>query len=286
MGLGTYTDIPRHVVAATRILSMRLFSSRGAIGRLFDKVAVESVLYQIFLVTTGYWSDGIRLDYDFDAAFWDRAQALLEQSVFFPGQTTLDSPVLGVPAHLFRLVIDLREHFRSPPSDAALRDLAARVEPWEAFLLLREDAESSPGAAPAPDRDRLNRDSTYLYAAIASMLAERLAGGGGEGAADDLVRPVEPGRADCWQAEKALAVMRQHAGDLRWFECYIGIWPVYTLGYLVDSADGLRLVMADLRTRWDQTRLSIVARYINDLETARRLGDDDVVGHVHAPLVL
>src|ERR1700712_2090611 len=115
MGRGTYTDIPRHVNAAIRILRLRLMDRPFSIDRPFDRLAVESVLYQIFLVTMGSWSHPAQLDYQFDAGFWLRAENVLAQSMLFPGPSILtNSPVLGVPLAIFKLVLSIKQLRQSP----------------------------------------------------------------------------------------------------------------------------------------------------------------------------
>lgn len=52
LGKGTYTDIPPHLQAAVRVLSLRFFDASDNELQPFDRLAFESVLYQIFLTST------------------------------------------------------------------------------------------------------------------------------------------------------------------------------------------------------------------------------------------
>ncbi len=55
-GRGTYNDIPWHLNAATQIIKVRyLHDLSFVVTRPYDRLAIESVLYQVFLVTTGCW---------------------------------------------------------------------------------------------------------------------------------------------------------------------------------------------------------------------------------------
>lgn len=105
------TDIPQHTSLASRIPTRRLLDRPVGIGRLFDRLAVESVMYHTFSITTGLWSETERASYNFDLELWDRAERL-DRSLFFPGALRgPNSPVLGVPVSLFRIALCLRRYF-------------------------------------------------------------------------------------------------------------------------------------------------------------------------------
>lgn len=263
MGYGTDDDIPRHLTAATRILNLRLFSRSLSIDRLFDRLAVESVLYQIFLVTTGLWSDSAGLGYDFDIDFWNRAEKLLNRSMFFPGRSTsLNSPVLGIPASLFRLTLSLRQlcRKRSQQDQATLDQIRSEVEVWEAALLCDQDLKFSATSDRPNCRERYYRDAGYLYAIIASLLLEQLE----RNENNDDSSPMPAG--DSWQVRKAVQILRGQQNDDGWPRCFIGNWPVYTLGFFMSSPEDIDLIRVDLRRRWDLTNFSQISRFTRDLE--------------------
>ncbi|KAH7122081.1 hypothetical protein B0J13DRAFT_156198 [Dactylonectria estremocensis] len=262
MGYGTNADIPRHVTAAKRILTLRLFSRPLSIDRLFDRLAVESVLYQIFLVSTGLWSDSDGIDCDFDTEFWTRAEQLLDRSSFFPGQSmSFNSPVLGIPVSLFRLAISLRQQYRVPFTQertAVLERVRSEVEVWEVALLCDQELKLSPDERPN-GQERYYRDAAYLYAIIVSMLLEQLEQNETTGSA-----PVASGES--WQVRKAVQILRGHQYDEGWTKCYIGCWPVYTLGFFMSSPEDIELIRSEFQRRWDLTGFSQVSRFSRDLE--------------------
>lgn len=263
MGGDTYTDIPRHVNAATRILAMRLFNRSLSIKRLFDRLAVESVLYQIFLVTTGLWSDATGLDYDFDLGFWIQAEKLLDQSQFFPGRSTsLNSPVLGVPVSLFRLAVSLRQQYQHllPRDPVVFEEIRVEVEAWEAALLCNHLINFSAEEKRPNMQEKYYRDACYLYAIIASVLFEQLSMYKSNIGPD----PLEWG--DSWQVRKALLILQEHQNDVGWYRCFIGNWPVYTLGFLLSSAEDKELIRVDLQRRWNVQKFAQVNRFKCDLE--------------------
>lgn len=280
MGRGTYTDIPRHVNAATRILTLRLFNRPLRISRPFDRLAIESVLYQIFLVTTGLWSDEIRLDYVFDTAFWVQAEKVLDQNNLFPGQSiSFNSPVLGVPVALFRLAISMKQHYQSParPDQTKLESLRDEVEEWEAIVLNDVEPDSL-SVLDEPNPKRIYyKDASYLYILITSLLLEQLSNrptatsntntfSDTEGQTDSTRRFPRLASRNCWQIAKAIEILRRHDNDDEWKICFLGNWPTYTLGFFMSEAEDVELVRKEMEKRWELTKFSQLARYGNDLE--------------------
>ncbi|CAI4215975.1 unnamed protein product [Parascedosporium putredinis] len=239
MGRGTYTDIPRHVNAATRILTMRLLDGELKIERLFDRLAIESLLYQIFLTTTGLWLDPIGLDYEFNAEFWYRAEDLLERSNFFPDQPrSVNSPVLGVPVSLFRLTLSLKQQLQNPfqRDQDTIDQLRGEVEMWEAALLCNREptADLFPGDEVKNRQQGYYNDVLYLFAVIASVMFEQLCleVDAGTTVADGLPMAMP---TDCWQVAKAVEILESRRDDSGWAGCYMGNWPTYTLGFFMTS---------------------------------------------------
>lgn len=273
MGRGTYTDIPRHVNAATRILTMRLFNGPLSISRSFDRLAVESVLYQIFLVTTGLWSDQIPLDYDFDARFWLQAEKLLDQSKLFPGRSnSLNSPVLGVPVTLFRLALSLKQRYQSPfrQDQATLDQLRSELEEWEALVLCGHELDCLSEYEQPNRQHRFYQDAGYLYILIASLLLDQLTGNENQNEDNGQSRaePPRPAPIESWQIRKATQILRRYQHDDEWKLCFIGNWPVYTLGFFMSRSEDVQLVRDDMHRRWNLTRFAQLARFINDLEAS------------------
>jgi hypothetical protein len=268
MGRGTYTDIPQHVSAATRILTLRLFSSQPNITSPFDRLAVESVLYQIFLVTTGLWSEDITLDYDFDTRFWVQAETLLDQSLMFPdGSKILNSPVLGVPVSLFRLALSLKQQRHTINRDmVVLEALKSEVEEWEALVLCdREIDRSSPGESANRSRT-FYKDASYLYILCISLILEQILS-----STTATTGPPAMASSSSWQITKAIDIVRSHENDDEWAMCFIGTWPLYTLGFFMATEEHVQIVRHEVNERWRLTRFSQVVRFGRDLEIAWRI---------------
>lgn len=263
--MGTYTDIPMHVDAAIRILRMRLWKRKETINRLFDRLAVESVLYQIFLVSTGLWTQRPGADYQFDAVFWHQAERLLGRSEFFPGSpTSLNSPVLGLPVSLFRLAIILRQQYGSgsAPDADVLRQIRDEVQDCEAFLLCEPEVGCQDDGCLLSDEEICYRDANFLYAAAISLLFEQLMTQDA-----NSTGPPSPVSRDAWQVRKAIRILEQQQLSTAWSRYYIVNWPVYTIGLFLESRDDRAILQADLERRWCESKFAQIFRFLQDLES-------------------
>lgn len=284
MGRGTYFDIPRHLNAATRVLALRLFEQSPSINSPFDRVSIESVLYQVFLASTGLWSDeksNYMMDFSFDANFWLQAERVLNQSKTFPGKSSaLNSPVLGVPVSLFRLAITLRKMYQGvlPYDERSLDDIRSEVEVWEAFVLCDKETDELSDTEEKNYKHEFYKSAGYLYILIASILLDQLASlpfspvlpiedtDGSDYATATYAQPPLPADPDSWQVRKAVQILERYQYDDEWASCFIGNWPVYTIGFFLAAPEHVRLVLHELHRRWDLTKFNQVARYSADLE--------------------
>lgn len=261
MGRGTYSDIPRHLNAAMRIVRLRLLERPWSLSRPFDRLAVESVLYQIFLVATGSWTDPRQMDHHFDHDFWLEAEQLLAKSNLYPGRSiSFNSPVIGVPLALFRVVLSLKRLYQNPSQHDhdALEALRSEVEKWEGVVL-------SEGEIDSPDEYQncnpgIYRDAGYLYILVSSLLMDQISVGDWIPGAPMVAPP------DSWQLKKAKEILRGRQDDIEWARCFIGNWPVYSLGFFLDEPD-IELIRADLHHRWMAVKFSQISRFRDDLET-------------------
>lgn len=263
LGLATLTDVPRHVEAAIRLLRLRLFSGNGTVWQPFDRIAVESVLYQIFLTTMGSWTVHIEENFHFDADFWLQAEALLAQSTLFPDESpSVNSPVLGVPIALFRLVLSIRKQYQSPQQQDpdAITHLQDEVGEWEALVL--QDADIDPAASQSGlSHYALYKDAAFLYILIASLLLEQTTGLYPRADAG-----LEPEASNSWQVARMLQILQKHQGDDEWAKCFISNWPIYTVGFFVGTEREQEVVRQELRLRSELTGFSQASRFLVELE--------------------
>ena len=270
MGLGTDQDIPVHLGAAVAILDRLWFSNTHGpvISNLFDRLAAESVVYQLFLVGMGLWSDTHResltcnADVDLDR-FWERCEAFLERTQLFPELTTgRNSPVLGVPFSLFKLLLRLRKLLAG--ADVHLRDAfsarKAELREWEQWVDLFGDSKCNETDDFSRGRAAMSEDTTRLYLLIASLIT------------DQLIRRAHKApeqsseNEQSWQLRQILSIMDRRRDDPQWLTCYLGNWPIYTIGRFLTSNEAISSLRQEMRKRWEIQRLSQVKRYWTDLE--------------------
>ncbi|KAG5760625.1 hypothetical protein H9Q72_011261 [Fusarium xylarioides] len=256
-GSSSWDDQPQHVSAAIKIIISRILNTTSADLTTFLRLALESVLYQVFLLNNGLWSSAtsyISL-HSLNSEFWALSEKLLEHPTSLDfSLLSINSPVLGMPLALMRLTTFLG-HLCLGRESANMEDLMhlqAEVTTWKDFALQ--------AVAQTDASDALNRDANCLYAMIASILIQHLAAFGPN---RGLPR-VSP--TDSWQAYTALQILSRRADDHRWSECFIGAWPVYALGFLLSDEKDRDVVRRDLQRRLELTGFWIVQRFQEDLE--------------------
>jgi hypothetical protein len=263
LGQATFGDIPRHLDAAMSLVRLRLLDGGSAIQQSFDRIALESVLYQIFLTTAGSWSDCQPHAARLDDTFWNKAELLLEDSHLFPEESpSVNSPILGVPVSLFRLVLSAKQlyHRRDDPDLAALDELQAEIGDWEALVLRNGDPDSAASQSNL-SHYQLYKDAAYLYIIIASLLIDQAA----SAVASDATTHI-PSASESWQAAKMLEILKRQQGNTEWGKCFISNWPLYTAGFFMDTHEAQDVVRQELRFRIEVTGFSQPVRFLQDLE--------------------
>ncbi|KAF5638189.1 uncharacterized protein FTJAE_5435 [Fusarium tjaetaba] len=256
-GSSSWDDQPQHVTAAIKIISSRILNATSTDLTTFLRLALESVLYQVFLLDNGLWSSAnsyVSLR-SLNSEFWALSEKLLEHPTSLDfSLLSINSPVLGMPLAVMRLATFLGQLCLGRES-ATMEDvvkLQAEVTIWEDFALQAVEQTDA--------YDALNRDANCLYAMIASILMQHLiAFGPNKG----LPR-VSP--TNSWQACAALQILSRRAGDHRWSECFMGTWPVYALGFLLSEGSDRDIVRRDMQRRRELTGFWIVEHLQEDLE--------------------
>lgn len=255
-----------------RVLSLRFFDTLERNLQPFDHLALESVLYQIFLTSTVLWSDQAPLA-EFDLHFWLNAELLLDVCVMFPDKpNSLNSPVLGVPVALFRLAIQAKQACQHPETQSAIEmeRLLDEIGEWEAIVLGQQNVNPLP-TNNAFDRQQAYYDgATHLYTLVVSLLfeqAQRLSGTGSRPETRNIRLPGVVSQ-HTWQVQKALRILRDFEHDDNWASSYIGNWPIYTLGFFLDNASDIDLIKDEMDRRWRMTKFMQIPRFRNDLEAA------------------
>lgn len=273
MGFGTFSDIPAHLSAAILILESHWFGSEYSpiLSRPFDRLAVESVLYQVFVVTVDLWSSPMPSKLKIDPAFWERCHQFLKSTTLFPElSNTCNSPVLGVDLDLFRLIIKIKALWVGP--DVCLPDvLRLRTEEMHIWDRLSGLFEDDCGPEQNDDQESFQTiadDASRLYMLCASMLIDQLICR----AEQKDTSPSESAHGQSWQLHRVMVILRRRQNDANWLSCFIGTWPVYTAGIFARRPEDVAVINHEMQKRWESMRLYQAQRYWNDLKStwARR----------------
>ncbi|KAH8811146.1 hypothetical protein F5884DRAFT_266658 [Xylogone sp. PMI_703] len=266
MGWGTYSDISRHLDAARSIVELRLLEQSTDLDkptRPTDILVIESILYHMFHMTTGLWSDLSEPDYVFDLDFWSRAEIRLGQSSSVPGSLmSYNSPVLGVPISLLRLTILLRQQCRmcSIFDVITIENMKADVTTWEKAFLCGRGLQSTweVNEKQSNIQEEYCWDASSLYVIIVSLLLDQMP-------LKEPGPPLEFKSGDS-RVKAAIEILRKYESDDGWARSFIGNWPAYTLGFFMSRPEDRQVIRADLQRRWKLTNMSQVQRFRSDLE--------------------
>ena len=264
MGTSSCPDVPNHLNAAIRILKLRLLNRNLSICRPFDFLAVESVLYQIFLAATGSWVKTTSFQFSFDATFWSQAEKFLVQyALCFSRSISYSSPILGIPPTLFRLFVSIKQIYQDPSRhDRQLLDQSRiMLGKWEMAASRDQDLDSQSRWNASSRHSVYCKEVTYLYICVGSLLVEKLLQ---DGSSSELPQPVP---RDKWQVSKALQILQNRHNEDDWARYYIGTWPVYTLGFSICASEDIEIVRSDIRRRWEITRFAHTLHFSKDLES-------------------
>ncbi|KAK7215765.1 hypothetical protein V2G26_003768 [Clonostachys chloroleuca] len=261
----TNRDIPQHIQAGIRLLTLHVLNKPLGVSRLFDRLSLESVMYAVFLRTASLWSDSTSSDFTFDKVFWNQAEQVLGQTNFFPENSgSSDSPVLGVSVSLFRIALSLRHIFRTGilPGPSELQHLQNDVAYWEGLLLEDESLRNYLPAGPQGDfQEHYHETAIHLFTLVTSLLFGQILGGS---VLAGLPQTVPRGS---WQMDLGIQILEKYANDQVWAKCFIVQWPIYTLGVLMELPEDRQLIRKQLQQTRDVTSFAQVARYSYDLET-------------------
>ncbi|VUC28085.1 unnamed protein product [Clonostachys rosea] len=262
----TNRDIPQHIQAGMRLLTLHVLNKPLVASRLFDRLSLESVMYAVFLSTAGLWSDSTGFDLTFDHIFWNRAEEVLGQTNFFPENSgSSDSPVLGVSVSLFRIALSVRHVFRTGilPEPSELQRLQNDVANWEGLLLEDQNLLVCPSneSQGSNSQNHYHKTAIRLFTLVTSLLLGQII----RGSVLAGLPQTAPRRS--WQMNLAIQILEEYADDEVWAKIFIVQWPIYTLGVLMDLPEDRQLVRKQLQQSCDVTSFAQVARYSYDLET-------------------
>jgi hypothetical protein len=235
---------------------------------------IESVIYQIFQLEMGFWSDDREkgLQYRFDPRFWLKCERLLRSSSKFPElPDASSSPVLGIPMAMYKMMLMIRRlwtmHPRPPDFYKSLSQLEIELESWKQAESLESQNEQSTASSQPPllaPSNTIVGHATIIMVTCASLLLNQLH-------SQSSGFPVAPANNKRGRdVEKLMAILRYRKGDQRWASCHVATYPVYVAGYFTRSEEETDLVRGDMQQRFENLHWGQVSRYWEDLETVWR----------------
>ncbi|KIW62814.1 hypothetical protein PV04_10945 [Phialophora macrospora] len=246
--IDTNKDIGKHVAGATQLMKLRTtHSRRPPMPRPIHRIMWESILYQVFRQIA---NRPFAMDFQLDFEFCAKALETLQSLTFPDASPTDNSPVIGYPLSLQKLIIDVGQLCKTPAKPAAdLRRLSQEMQHWESLILdeghcLRE--ESSWSTKTPSERARLfHQHSTSLHILAGSLLLDWVMRSHG---VSDIKSPLPP-TGDTWQVRRGLAILRCAHANEDWSRCYLGSWPTVIFGYAVDNSEDIAIIRRDLEQR-------------------------------------
>jgi hypothetical protein len=276
IGDGTHDDISIHVSAAVQVLERRFLQSGTKLGLEcpVDRLVVESVLYQIFQLEMGFWSDvtGKGLAYQFDPRFWLKCEGLLHGSSTTPGPIDAStSPVLGIPMAIYKLMLMIRKLWtmdpRPPDFFNSLKQVETELASWEQYELLGPENNNSLASCQSPMHTSscsLVGHATLIMVTCVSLLLRQL-----RGQAHSSPSPPEDEEGGK-MVDRIIFILRSRKGDHQWTSCHVATYPIYVAGYFMRSEKEVSLVRAEMQQRFEDLHWRQVSRFWEDLETVWR----------------
>jgi hypothetical protein len=146
--------------------------------RPFDRITAESVLYQSFLLSMRRPFD---VDFQIDDQFLASTEQILKSPTFEDASSAANSPVLGVPLPLYRLIIEVIHLCNSPTSiDPEARSrLKRQMKHWETVAIEVDDNSRvlqsptlAPPLSPPHQHPHPHPEALALYVLAGSLLLD------------------------------------------------------------------------------------------------------------------
>ncbi|OQU99865.1 Fungal specific transcription factor domain-containing protein [Cladophialophora immunda] len=272
-GPDTVNDAPKHVMGAMQLLSLRYRNASDSLtmSSVFDRIVVESVLYQSFLLAM---RNPFSPNFQIDSYFMERTEKLLETLTYWETSAAANSPVLGIPVPLYQLLLSVIQLGNSPPQTRVLSgtELKAEMGSWEQLVLDIEHSNQISTAAAGQEHPHW--DAVALYVLAGSLLLDWI-----------LEMPRSPSTCigtppppppSKWQLSHALSILRKPTRKDSWTRCYLGSWPTMVLGYAVHSHEDIDLIKQVLCSTRQRLGYGEIERILGELEVAWGRRETDV----------
>lgn len=264
----TNKHITQHVGGAIQLMKLRCADSNAlVVARPFHRIIWESILYQIFRRAVRYpFTLGSKPDLDFVG----RAQEILQILTFPDASVAENSPVIGIPLQLQKLILDIVELCRpgSPTNREVIFELQLQMLHWENMIFRRDSPLR--GQTSSCDIRMLSehaQDFTQQPVTLNILAASLIL---------DWVSQLEelsvecdgilPQAGDSWQVRCALKLMMTNEFSESWVS-YLGSWSVLIIGYAVETAEDVAIVRQTLQRTYQLLCLGEEALDLHELES-------------------
>ncbi|KAK1708147.1 hypothetical protein BDP67DRAFT_411660 [Colletotrichum lupini] len=265
-------DARKHVDGAMNLLKLRYEDtcSPMSMSRPLHRINTESVLYQAFLLAM---RKPFAPNFHVDEQFLDRSEHVLNARKLIDILSEGDSPVLGLPLPLYRLITDLIDVLNSPkhPTEAFLIRMREEMKTWEGLVLVEDGGASCPLSMTS-----FHKDAVTLFVLGASLLLDYIAEFSLANhtlwpqvprTTQNSWNPLHPMRsAPRWQVQRAFEILRRPAAYETWTRCFLGAWPMLILGYSVTSSEDISLIRRVLTQMVERMGYGEIQRILDDLE--------------------
>ncbi|KAJ3534133.1 hypothetical protein NM208_g1039 [Fusarium decemcellulare] len=236
--LDASVDPRNHVSGAVKLLDLLCQDGPSPISMTqgFNRIIVESILYQAFLLST---RRPFAPYFHVDTQFITRAEGLLVPRSNRDPLYATSSPVLGIPISLYRLQMSIINFHNSPTEQSPERLALFRSEMnyWEALILPR-DAPRLTSIFAAHTFDLVILATSLLLDLVSESFTYQLP--------IELLSISTNTQRSRWQVDLCLGILRQPQDVDKWTRCFLGAWPLLILGYAVNSEEDMAVIQRTL----------------------------------------
>jgi hypothetical protein len=250
---------------------MRYYQSAERLPlRTIDRIMIESVLFQHFLLTARH---PFSPDACLDAEFWASMESVLGDAASCADLSMADRPILGVLLPLYRLILTIVQLNHSPLRGDAVTLAATQQEMayWEA-LIEETQLENTVSRG-------IYNALVVEYVLAASLMLEWIV----NAAPGQELHPLNICHGESWQLRRAIGILRRMMYKDDWTRCYLGTWPLQIFGYAADAEEDIALIREDLDRRRDVVGMGETVMIRSELEAIWETRKDCARGFGFAP---
>ena len=259
-------DARKHVAGAMKLLNVRYDGGASlCAARTFERVIAESVMYQALLLAT---RSPFNPYFNIDSSFFSRTADILEPGAHRDFTAANNSPVLGAPISLYRLIMDTIDLHKNPrgPAPGELIRMRAEMGFWESLVV----NEGTPGFK-SPLTNSLNIYVVTLYILAASLLLEWVVCSSANRSHVDVIALRDQGYegaggGSSWQIDRAIAIVRKPEAFRVIARCFLASWPMQILGYAVGEEGDVATVRSMLKAMRARMGYGEIQRILEELE--------------------